>query len=316
MHVGVDVSKNHLDVAIKESGESFRVENTALGLEELMGTLTPLEPTLIVVEATGGYEKEVALACGVASLPLAVVNPRQARDFAKAAGKLAKTDKIDAMVLADFGAAMKPSPQPPRGEEAEELQELVRRRKQLKDMIAAEQKRLHQTRRKVIRDDLQEHIAYMKKRLRDTDDDISSRLRECEFWKEDVEILLTVPGVGKVTVMTIVSSLPELGKLNRKKISALVGVAPLNRDSGTFRGTRSTWGGRSNLRAVLFMGTLRATRTNPVIKAFYERLIERGKAKKVAIVACMRKLLTILNAMIKNKTTWDQTGPMLEANGT
>lgn len=305
MYIGIDVSKLWLDVAVR-GGEAFRVENTPLGLEELVGRLTEMKVTLVVMESTGGYEREVALSLGAEAIPLAVVNPRQVRDFAKATGRLAKTDKLDAAVIAHFAEVIAPQAQEPLEHDVIELRELVSRRKQLVVMLTAERTRLSQSRSSTVRRDVDEHIKFLKKRLRDADKDIHQRLKESEFWKEEVDLLASVPGVGPVTTMSIVASLPELGKLNRKQISALVGVAPLNCDSGQCAGRRMTWGGRADVRANLYMATLVAARRNSVIKAFYERLLSAGKAKKLALVACMRKLLTILNAMLKTRSPWNE----------
>lgn len=305
MYIGIDVSKLWLDVAVRH-GEHFRVENSPLGLEELHRRLRLIEVTLVVMESTGGYEREVAVSLGAAAVPLAVVNPRQVRDFAKATGRLAKTDKLDAEVIAHFAEVIAPQAQEPLEEDAAELKELVSRRKQLVTMLTAERTRLTQTRSKHVRKDVDEHIKFLRKRLRDADEDIHRRLRDSKFWKEEVDLLASVPGVGPVTTMSIVASLPELGKLNRKQVSALVGVAPLNCDSGQHAGKRVTWGGRADVRANLYMATLVAVRRNPLIRTFYERLLSTGKAKKVALVACMRKLLTILNAMLKTRTPWNE----------
>ncbi|HXS15616.1 MAG TPA: IS110 family transposase [Polyangiaceae bacterium] len=306
MHVGIDVSKNHLDVAIRETGESFRVENTALGIASLIERLQNGRATRIVMEATGGYEREVAVACAAAELAVAVVNPRQVRDFAKAAGKLAKTDAIDAKVLAQFAELMRPAAQEVLSEDAHALQELVSRRRQIVEMLSSEQNRRHQARDKQVRSDIDEHIKYLKKRLRGTNGEIEQRLKSSQFWKQNADLMNSVPGVGKVTTVSLITYLPELGTLNRKKISALVGVAPLNRDSGNYRGTRGIWGGRAEVRATLYMATLVATRCNPIISKFYRRLVSAGKAKKVALVACMRKLLTILNVLMRTRMPWQE----------
>lgn len=301
MFVGIDVSKLWLDIAVR-GAESFREENTPLGHARLVEKLRGA--TLVVMEATGGYEREIALALGAEAVPLAVVNPRQVRDFAKALGQLAKSDRIDARVLAHFAEAVAPVAKPPRDEDALALQELVSRRNQLTQMIATEKQRVPQARTKRVKKDIQDHIAYLKRQLKETDGEIGIRLRESEFWKEDVDLLSTVPGVGRITTMSLVASLPELGKLSRQQISALVGVAPLNRDSGQFSGKRMIWGGRADIRSALYMATLTATRCNPLIKSFYLRLLRRGKPKKLALTACMRKLLTILNAILKSRTRW------------
>lgn len=303
MFIGIDVSKLWLDVCVR-GGEEFRVENTPLGLEELQRRLSRVNVDIVVMESTGGFEREAAVALGVARLPLAVVNPRQIRDFAKATGKLAKTDKIDAQVIAHFAEVVSPLAQAPIEEDVLELRELVSRRKQLVAMLTTERTRLTQTRSPRVKKDISEVIAFLKKQLKDADKDIHQRLKESRFWQEDVDLLASVPGVGPVMTMSLVASLPELGKLNRKQVSALVGVAPFNCDSGQYAGKRIIWGGRADVRATLYMATLVAAHKNPVIMAHYQRLLARGKVKKVALVACMRKLLTILNAMMKNRTKW------------
>lgn len=304
MFVGIDVSKLWLDVA-ERGGDAYRVENTALGHAELLRKLQELDITLVVLEATGGYEREVVLTLGSEGIPLAVVNPRQVRDFAKATGRLAKSDKMDALLLAHFAEVIAPSAQPPLKEETLELQELVARRRQLTAMIVTERQRVPQARTPAIRDSIKAHIAYLREQLKNTDKDIERRLKASSFWREDVDLLSGVPGIGPVTTMCMVASLPELGKLSRQQISALVGVAPLNRDSGKFIGKRTVWGGRAAVRAVLYMATLSALRCNPLIRRFYLHLVEQGKPKKVALVACMRKLLTILNSMLKHRTAWN-----------
>lgn len=304
MYVGIDVSKSWLDVALRPGNDAFRVENSAVGIESLLARLRSFNLTLVVVESTGGYERDLAAAIGSHELPLAVVNPRHVRDFAKALGKLAKTDKIDAAVIAHFAEAVAPQTHQPKSEDVLELQELVSRRKQVVQMLTAEKTRLHQARCKTVRDDVQETIRFLKKRLKSTDDDIQVRLKSSDFWREDLKLLSAVPGVGPVACMSIISSLPELGKLNRKQIAALVGVAPLCQDSGNYHGKRTTWGGRANVRTALFMATLSATRYNPVVRSFYKRLIQCGKPPMVALIAAMRKLLIILNAILKTRTSW------------
>lgn len=305
MYVGIDIAKLWLDVAIR-GGEEFRVENTPLGLEELVTRLKELDVELVVMEATGGYEREVALKLGTSEIPLAVVNPRQVRDFAKALGRLAKTDEIDARVLAHFAEVISPQAQEPLDEDVLELKELVARRKQLVTMLTSERQRYNQARSTRVRKDVKAHVAFLKKQLRDADNDIDGRLKSSAFWKEEADLLASVPGVGPVMTMSIISSLPELGTLNRKQVSALVGVAPHACDSGKHAGKRMIWGGRADVRATLYMATLVAVRRNPPIRDFYERLLDRGKPKKVAIVACMRKLLTILNAMVKTRSRWNE----------
>lgn len=313
MHVGVDVSKHFLDVAIHETGELERYANSAHGITEFLGKLGAAEVNRIVVEATGRLELPLVSACSKAKRPIVVINPRQVRDFARASGRLAKTDKLDALILAHYGAAMCPALLPIKNDEERGFQELVARRKQLQDMITSEQSRLHQALDRAVRDDVEAMLDVLKKRLKNVEEKISSRMTEHEDWSRKSEILLSAPAIGQVTTMTLLTSLPELGHLNRKKICALVGVVPLNRDSGLHRGKRTIWGGRANVRATLFMATLRATRCNPVIKRHYDQLVARGKAKKVALIACMRKFLTILNAMIRTSTEWTA---LKEANPT
>lgn len=306
MHVGVDVSKAFLDVAIHETGELLRFSNDDGGIAGLLERLNFLEVERLVLEATGRLERRLVMACNARQLPLAVVNPRQIRDFARATGQLAKTDELDALVIAHFAAAVKPEVSAIKSEDEKALQELVSRRKQLQDMITSEQNRLKQAWDPDVREDIEALLQTLKERLQKTDNKISSRMASTEEWNSKAEILRTVPGIGDVTVMTVLTSLPELGQLNRRKIGSLVGLAPLNRDSGMQRGKRSIWGGRANVRKTLFMATLRATRCNPILKRHYAQLLARGKAKKVALVACMRKMLTILNAMLKTHTQWSQ----------
>ena len=262
-----------------------------------------ISPTLIVMEATGGYETAAASTLGVAGLPLAIVNPRQARDFAKSLGRLAKTDKIDASVLAHFGEATRPEPRNLPDEQTVLLQALLVRRRQLINMLIAEKNRYgmtHETQQMRV----QEHIEWLEAELKDLDEALHEQLQQSPIWQEKERLLRSVPGVGPVTVMTLLAELPELGQINRKKIAALVGVAPFNCDSGKMHGKRAIWGGRAAVRNALYMATLSATRHNDVIRAHYHHLLEEGKPKKVALVACMRKLLTILNALIRTMSIW------------
>ena len=306
MYLGIDVSKATLQVAERSGAKSFEVSNDETGFKELSRRLKRLQPQLIVLEATGGYEREVVLWLGAEGFPVAVVNPRQVRDFAKALGKLAKTDAIDAAVLARFAEVIQPQAQPPKAAEVAELQELVVRRRQLVGMLTAERNRRQQARTAKVQRAIDESIHWLKKQLADLDGDIDNKLRSSDLWKADIDLLSSVPSVGPVLSMTLVSDLPELGTLNRKQIAALVGVAPLNRDSGQFRGQRTTWGGRGNVRAALYMAALVGTRHNPLLRALYARLVARGKPKKLAIVACMRKLLTVLNAIAKSRKPWQE----------
>lgn len=303
LYVGIDVSKGYLDVAVRPTGQQWRVSNTEEGLGQLVERLQGLSPALVVLEATGGYEVPVAAALGTAGLPMAVVNPRQVRDFARATGKLAKTDSLDAQLLALFAERVRPVPRPLPDSQTQELDALLARRRQIVAMLVTEQNRLG-TAMPSVRSGIQEHIAWLEQRLAGLQDGMAKLLRESPLWREKEDLLRGVPGVGPVLTMTLLAELPELGTLGRRQVAALVGVAPLNRDSGTLRGKRTVWGGRAKVRAALYMAALVATRFNPVIKVFYQRLLAAGKAKKVALTACMRKLLTILNAMLKHRSPW------------
>ena len=301
--VGIDVAKAHLDVATWPAQERLRVLRDEAGLAELTGWLHARSPRLIVLEATGGVETPVAAALVEAHRPTAVINPRQARDFAKALGCLAKTDALDALVLARFGHAIQPTPRPWKDEETQALAALLQRRRQLVEMLTAEKNRLASAHCRV-RTDIQTTIDWLEARLKTLDDDMQGRLRASPIWREQDDLLRGVPGIGPVTAVTLLAARPELGTLDRRQISALVGVCPFNRDSGQCRGRRMIFGGRAGVRAVLYMATVSASRFNPVIKAFYQRLCAVGKPAKVALTACMRKLLTILNALLKAKTPW------------
>ncbi|OFZ96672.1 MAG: IS110 family transposase [Betaproteobacteria bacterium RBG_19FT_COMBO_58_11] len=302
--IGIDVSKARLDVCVHSSGELSSARNDANGIEELVRILTSIAPSLVVLEATGGYETAFATAAYAAGLPVVVANPRQIRDFAKATGMLAKTDALDAKVIARFAAQIKPDVRPMKDEETEALASMVSRRRQLVLMRTQEKNRLAgaNPRQKV---DIKEHVSWLDERIRRLETDMTAALRKSKAWKVQEDMLKTVPGIGCVTSATLLAALPELGQLNRAKIAALVGVAPFNRDSGQHRGRRMIWGGRADVRSVLYMATLTAIRFNEPIKTLHARLIARGKPAKVAIVACMRKLLTILNAMLKSKTPWN-----------
>ena len=304
--VGIDVSKERLDVAIRPSSERESVTNDEAGIEALIQRLRKIQASVIVLEATGGFERSVTRALTSAELAVVVVNPRQVRDFAKATGQLAKTDSIDAEVLARFAEAVRPALRPLPDEVSLELRALIARRRQITEMIVAERNRLSKA-SKLLRKRIEVHIRWLEAELQRADKDLDQSIRQSPIWQENQDLLQSVPGVGPVISRTLIGELPELGQLNRKQIAALVGIAPLNRDSGTFRGRRTIWGGRASVRAVLYMAALVASRRNTVIRAFYTRLRNAGKAPKVALVACMRKLLTILNAMIKHKTRWSET---------
>src|SRR5438034_3335536 len=301
--VGIDVAKAQLDIAVRPSGERWVVSNDAGGVVTLVERLQALHPTLIVLEATGGLERAATVALATAGLPVVVVNPRQARDFARVTGPLAKTDALDARALAHFAEVIRPTPRPLPDAQTQELRAILGRRQQLIGMRTAEQHRLAGTSGR-LQTDIEAHIAWLNERLATLDDDIETLLRASPLWRENDDLLQSAPGIGPVCARTLRLELPELGTLNRRQIAALVGVAPLNCDSGTLRGRRMMWGGRAHVRTVLYMGTLVATRFNPQIKVFYARLLAAGKVKKVALTACMHKLLTILNARLKHRTPW------------
>lgn len=301
--VGIDVSEDQLDVAVRPSGQRWRLRNNESGIAELVNYMDELQPGLIVLEATGGLEMPAAGALVAKKHQVAVVNPRQTRDFAKATGQLAKTDKLDAGVLAHFADAVRPEVRPLPDEQAQAMAALLARRRQLIEMRTAEKNRLRSALPSV-QPRINTHIAWLEEELADLDDDLEQQLRQNAHWREKDEILRSTPGVGPVLSKTLLIDLPELGTLNRKQIAALVGVAPLNQDSGRFRGRRRVWGGRAHVRTALYMAALVAARHNPVIREFYQRLLDAGKPHKVALTACMRKLLTMLNAMISSGSHW------------
>lgn len=304
-YVGIDVAKAKLDVASEPSGLSTTVPNTDAGIHTLVPQLQALAPERIVVEATGGYELPVVRALVEAALPVIVVNPRQVRDFAKATGQLAKTDTLDAQVLALFAARVQPPVRPQPDAATTELAALLARRRQVVEMLTAERHRLGKA-AAALRPGIQAHVTWLTQQVTTLDDDLTRRIRQSPVWQEQVDLLQSVPGVGPVLSYTLVAQLSEGGTLTRRQIAALVGGAPLNRDSGTVRGPRTCWGGRAPVRTALYMATLVATRCNPIIRHMYQRLCARGKKRKVALVACMRKLLTILNAMLKHRTYWQE----------
>ncbi len=303
-YIGLDVSKKLLELAVYESDYRCCYANKASAFGELIAELVTLQPALIVLEATGGLEKPVVAAMHTAGLPVVVINPRQVRDFAKAVGQLAKTDRLDAQVLAHFAAAIKPPLRPIKSAAEQDLDALVGRRGQLVDMLAAEKNRRGTAPNDTVRDQIDEHIKWLEGRIAALDRQLKELMKTSATWNHTNQILRSVPGFGPVVSFSMVANLPELGKLNRQKISKLVGLAPLNRDSGQKRGVRHIYGGRASVRSMLYMATLTAIRHNPVIKAFYERLIANHKLFKVAITACMRKLLSIVNLMVRNGTTW------------
>jgi transposase len=302
--VGIDVSKSRLDVAVRPGDEEFSVGNDPEGTAVLVEKLKAFGPALVVLEATGGYQAAAVAALGIAGLPVAVINPRQARDFAKAVGKLAKTDRIDARVLAHFGEAVRPEPRALAAEGAVELNAKLTRRRQLVEMITAETHRASVCLDGAVRQGIKAHINWLRHQLGDVNKDLEQTVRSSPLWRETDDLLRSVPGVGPVLSTTLLTELPELGRLDRREIAALVGVAPLNHDSGKHKGKRAIWGGRANVRTVLYMATMNATRYNPIIRAFYARLLHAGKVKKVALIAAARKLLTILNSMVRHRTPW------------
>ena len=299
--VGIDVAKVRLDVFIGSAGTAFSVANDEVGIRELLRQLTPGD--FAILEATGGLEAPVASALAAAGIAVAIVNPRQVRDFARATGRLAKTDRLDAEMLARFGEMVRPAPRPLANEQAQALEALVTRRRQLVEMLTAEKNRRTNA-PKVLHRSIDEHIRWLEKRLSGFDDELAELIRDTPLWRERDELLRSVPGVGKVLSTTLLAQLPELGMLNRKQIAALAGLAPFNRDSGKLRGSRCIWGGRAQIRRVLYMATVAGVRSNPTIRAFYLRLRANGKHAKPALTACMRKFLVILNVMLHNKTHW------------
>jgi transposase len=303
--VGIDVSKDRLDVHLRPSGEAFAVARNGEGLDQLAARLVLVAPALIVLEATGGFERTVAAALAGAGLPLAVVNPRQIRSFARAIGRLAKTDRLDAEAIALFAERIRPEPRRLPDGDAQVLAELVTRRRQVVDMIGMESNRRHQARAKPVRRTIAATLKILEAQLADLDRDIGKAIQDSPVWRATEDLLTSVPGVGDVTARTLIALLPELGRLDRRRLSALVGVAPFNRDSGKMRGHRAIAGGRTAVRNVLYMATLSAIRWNPVLRDHYQQLVARGKAKKVALIACMPRLIGILNAILRDQKTWN-----------
>ncbi len=301
---GIDVAKDRLDLAIRPSGTVRTMAYDAAGISGLISELQSLEPSAVVLESTGGLELPLAGALAAASLPVVVVNPRQVRDFAKATGRLAKTDVLDAQVIAHFAEAVRPAIRPLPDSDTQELHSLNARRTQVVEMLVAEKNRLGRA-SQAVRPRIRAHIEWLEQELKDLDRGLRDMLRRSPVWREQDDLLRSVPGVGPQLSVALLADLPELGKLGRRQIAALVGVAPMNRDSGTMRGRRTVSGGRARVRAVLYMGALVASQHNPVIRSFYQRLLAAGKTKKLALTACMRKLLTILNSMVKNGQRWN-----------
>jgi transposase len=304
--IGLDVSKQKLDVAVRPQGRHFVTSNDDRGIKLLVKRLVALKPQLIVLEASGGYEFLVTAALAEAQLPVALINPLAVRKFAGATGKLAKTDKIDAQVLAHFAEAVKPEPRPLPDQEHQVLKAALQRRLQVVKMIGQEENRLEKTYIPAVRRDIQEHLTWLRRRLEQLDRELNDQIRQSPLWRDRDRLLQSCIGIGPVVSLAIIAQMPELGRLSGKQASALAGVAPYNRDSGRFRGKRMIRGGRSYLRRMLYMAAVVAARFNPVIRAFYQRLLAAGKPKKLALTACMRKLLLILNAMAKNNQPWNQ----------
>lgn len=302
--IGIDVAKATLEVWSEPDGTGWTVENSSVGIGELVERLRGQAVARIVVEATGGYEYAAVAALSLAGHPVAVVNPRQVRDFAKATGRLAKTDRLDAQVLARFGAAIRPEPRALPSAAVRELDAVVTRRRQVLEMLQAERNRHPLARGKVARQ-IQQHIAWLERQLGGLDDELKCLIEASPVWRAKENLLRSVPGIGPVTTATLLAELPELGTLSGRQIAALVGVAPFARDSGTLRGTRAIWGGRTSVRCVLYMATLSAVRWNPPLAATYRRLLDAGKLPKVALIACERKLLVLLNAIVAHGTPWE-----------
>jgi len=305
-YIGIDVSKDRLDIAVHESGESLDCQNTQAAIETLLGPLQAMQPELIVLEATGGYERLCAAMLAAAGLAVSVVNPRQVREFARSSGILAKTDRLDARVLAHFGAAIQPEPRALPDAQQQLLDELILRRRQIVTNLVAEKNRLGMAQGAKVKKSLRQAIKFYERQLDELDREVGEHIERSPLWREREDLLRSFKGVGPVSSRTLIGDLPELGRLDRKRIAALVGVAPMARDSGKRKGVRTIYGGRGQVRAVLYMVAVTAIRSNAPIRAFYQRLRAAGKPAKVALVACMRKILIILNAMVRNQTRWNE----------
>ena len=304
--VGVDVSKAELEIGVIPESKTWKESNDCQGIKQLIDNLVTLSPSVIVIEATGGYETLVASSLATAQLPVVVINPRHIRSFAKAIGILAKTDRIDRLVLAQCGKSIKPQPRPLKDEQAQELKAMLGRRKQLVEMLTMEKNRIDKA-TNIVLEYIHAHIFWLESQLQEVDKDLHNSIKNSPVWAEKDKIIRSIPGAGPVLSVTLISELPELGILNRRQIAALVGVAPFNCDSGKRKGYRRVWGGRALIRSILYMAALSAVRYNPAIKAFYKRLVAAGKKPKVSLTACMRKLLTIINSMVRNGSLWDPT---------
>jgi transposase len=312
-YVGIDVSKETLDVCLLPGKQTFTVENQPVGLDQIIKRLKPLDACLVVLEATGGYEIPVAATLHHAGFDVAVVNPRQVRDFARSVGQLAKTDRLDAAIIARFAEATRPKPKAAPSSESLKLKELIVRRRQLVEMRTADRCRLDQVHSRDVRKDLEAHIKWLDKRIDRIEKELTQVVRNSPIWREKDNLLQSVGGVGDNVSRTLLAEMPELGRANRREVTKLAGLAPINRDSGKMRGRRMIGGGRSSVRAALYMGTLSAIQHNPVISELYHRLVDAGKEKKLAITACMRKLLIILNAILKTGVPWSPEKTTQEA---
>ena len=313
-YVGIDVAKAQVDVAVRPTDDRWEVPHDEAGVRQLVSRLKTLEPVMVLLEASGGLELPLVAALATEELPVVVVNPRQVRDFARAIGKLAKTDSLDAAAIAHFAEAVRPPVRPLRDAETQILNSLVARRHQVITMLVSEKNRLSSAATVAVRPRIEAHIAWLERELDDLDKGLRQTLRQSPVWREKDDLLRTVPGVGEQLSLTLLAYLPELGTLDRRQVAALVGVAPFNRDSGTMRGKRTVWGGRARVRSALYMGALVGSRFNPVIRDFYQRLLAAGKPKKLALTACMRKLLVILNSMLKHRSPWRDLTPKIAAH--
>lgn len=307
MFIGIDVAKDRLDIANRPAGEAFALPRDESGLEQLIARLSKIAPQLVVLEATGGFETIVASALVAAGFKVAVVNPRQIRDFARATGRLEKTDKLDAAAIAHFAEAIRPEPRPLPDDDSQRLAGLMTRRRQIIEMLTAERNRRSATRDRRVVKRIDRHIAFLKAELEAVDTDLDGAIRSSPAWRENEELLTSVPGIGKTVARTLIAELPELGHVDRRAVAKLGGVAPLCHDTGKTRGQRRIGGGRASVRCALYMAALVASRHNPALKALYQRLLRAGKAKKLALTALMRKLLVILNAILRDRHPWKGT---------
>lgn len=304
IYIGIDVSQDTLDMAAYPTGQLWQYKNSKSGIAKTVGKLMAVGPKLIVMEATGGYEQALKNALDEAGLAVAVVNPKRIRDYGRSLGELAKTDRLDAKVMAHFAAKMEPPPQPPRDKAERDLDNLVTRRSQLSDMLTAEKNRLRDYLDQAVQQDIHDHVRWLEDKIADLDKEIKQRISKNPVFSEKAKLYKSMKGVGDVLASTLIAKVPEMGRINQREIASLAGLAPVNRDSGKFRGKRMIHGGRAMVRKAAYMPAVVAIRFNPAIKALYQRLIAKGKLKKVALIACMHKMLTILNSMAKTNTLW------------